>query len=120
MTIVVSSHILSELEDYSTQMLMIREGRVAGGGVVAAGGGVRDGARIAVTFGDPPEDLAGKLSALGLVVERQDGDEALLVAPEGEEDDAVLAKLIGAGLKVRAFRAARKTLEDAYLAEVRR
>jgi ABC-2 type transport system ATP-binding protein len=30
LTIVVSSHILSELEDYSTRMLMIRDGRVAG------------------------------------------------------------------------------------------
>jgi ABC-2 type transport system ATP-binding protein len=120
MTIVVSSHILSELEDYSTQMLMIREGRVAGGGVVAAGGGARDGARIAVTFGDPPADLAAKLEALGLKVERLDGAQAVLLAPEGEEDDAVLAKLIGAGLKVRAFQAARKTLEDAYLAEVRK
>lgn len=35
MTIVVSSHILAELEDYATQMLMIRDGQVAGGGVVA-------------------------------------------------------------------------------------
>ena len=38
MTIVVSSHILAELEDYSTRMLMLREGRVAGGGVVSAHG----------------------------------------------------------------------------------
>jgi ABC-2 type transport system ATP-binding protein len=120
MTIVVSSHILSELEDYSTQMLMIREGRVAGGGVVAAGGGARDGARIAVTFGDPPPDLAEKLEGLGLTVERLAGAEAVLLAPEGEEDDAVLANLIGAGLKVRAFQPAKRTLEDAYLAEVKR
>src|SRR5690606_30736533 len=64
MTIVVSSHILSELEDYSTQMLMIRDGAVAGGGVVAAGAGVRDGARISVTFVGPPEDLAERLAGL--------------------------------------------------------
>lgn len=120
MTIVVSSHILAELEDYSTQMLMIRGGQVAGGGVVAAGSGARDGARISVTFGNPPAGLADKLAGLGLTVERLDGAEAVVMAGEGEEDDAVLARLIGAGLKVRAFHPARRTLEDAYLEEVRR
>ncbi|MDP3852976.1 ABC transporter ATP-binding protein [Phenylobacterium sp.] len=119
MTIVVSSHILSELEDYSTQMLMIRDGKVSGGGVVAAGSGVRDGARISVTFNGPPADLAERLGKLDIALERRDGDQAVLLAADGEDDDAVLAKLIGAGLKVSAFQPARKTLEDAYLAEAR-
>lgn len=119
MTIVVSSHILSELEDYSTRMLMIRDGAVAGGGVVAAGSGVRDGLRVAATFVDPPEDLETKLVALGLTVERRDGEAVVLTAAEGEDDAAVLAKLVGAGLKVRAFQPVTRTLEDAYLAEVR-
>ncbi len=119
MTIVVSSHILSELGDYSTRMLMIRDGAVAGGGVVAAGSGVRDGLRVAATFVDPPEDLDAKLAALGLTVERRDGEAVVLTAAEGEDDAAVLAKLVGAGLKVRAFQPVTRTLEDAYLAEVR-
>ena len=120
MTIVVSSHILAELEDYSTQMLMIRDGAVAGGGVVAAGAGHRDGQRVEVTFADPPLDLAERLETLGVTVEKTTGDTAILVLPEGEDDSALLGKLIGAGLKVRSFQAARKTLEDAYLAEVAR
>ena len=120
MTIVVSSHILAELEDYSTQMLMIRDGAVAGGGVVAAGGGHQDGARVEVTFAQPPLDLAERLEALGVTVEKVTGDTATLALPEGEDDSALLGKLIGAGLKVRSFQAARKTLEDAYLAEVAR
>jgi ABC-2 type transport system ATP-binding protein len=120
MTIVVSSHILAELEDYSTRMLMIRDGRVAGGGVVAAGAGQRDGRRVAVTFADPPSDLAGRLAALGLTVERLDGADAILVPGEAEDDSALLARLISAGLKVQAFQPARRTLEDAYLAEAGR
>jgi ABC-2 type transport system ATP-binding protein len=120
MTIVVSSHILAELEDYSTQMLMIRDGAVAGGGVVAAGAGHRDGQRVEVTFADPPLDLAERLAALGVAVEQTTADTALLLLPEGEDDSGLLGKLIGAGLKVRSFQAARKTLEDAYLAEVAR
>ncbi|MDP3747963.1 MAG: ABC transporter ATP-binding protein [Phenylobacterium sp.] len=117
MTIVVSSHILSELEDYSTQMLMIRDGRVAGGGVVAAGAGVRDGTRISVTFAAPPADLDKVLAKLDIALERRDGDTAILLAGNGDDDSAVLAKLIGAGLKVSAFQPTRRTLEDAYLAE---
>lgn len=120
MTIVVSSHILAELEDYSTRMLMIRDGAVAGGGVVAAGSGARDGLRVSVSFTDPPEDLTDRLTAIGVTLERQEGDEVLLLAPDGEDDAALLARLIGAGLKVRAFQPARRTLEDAYLAEVTR
>lgn len=117
MTIVVSSHILSELEDYSTQMLMIRDGRVAGGGVVAAGAGVRDGTRISVTFVGPPADLDKVLARLDIALERRDGDSAILLAANGDDDSAVLAKLVGAGLKVSAFQPTRRTLEDAYLAE---
>ncbi len=119
MTIVVSSHILSELEDYSTQMLMIRDGRVAGGGVVAAGAGVRDGTRISVTFVNPPADLDKVLGELDIALERRDGDSAILLAGSGQDDAAVLAGLIGAGLKVSAFQPTRRTLEDAYLAEAK-
>lgn len=121
MTIVVSSHILAELEDYSTQMLMIRDGAVAGGGVVAAGGGGdRDGGRVEVIFAETPPDLGDRLAALGVTVERLAGGAATLVLAEGQDDSALLGQLIGAGLKVRSFQAARQTLEDAYLAEVAR
>ena len=47
-------------------------------------------------------------------------DIAYTFLPEGEDDSALLGKLVAAGLKVRSFQAARKTLEDAYLAEVAR
>jgi ABC-2 type transport system ATP-binding protein len=120
MTIVVSSHILAELEDYSTRMLMIRDGQVAGGGVVAAGAGVRDGVRVEAAFTDPPTDLEARIASLGLTLERRDGDSVILLAAEGADDSAVLAQLVGAGLKVRAFAPVTRTLEDAYLAEVAR
>jgi ABC-2 type transport system ATP-binding protein len=120
MTIVVSSHILAELEDYSTRMLMIRDGQVAGGGVVAAGAGVRDGVRVEAAFTDPPADLEARIAGLGLTLERRDGDSVVLLAADGEDDSAVLGRLVSAGLKVRAFAPVTRTLEDAYLAEVAR
>ena len=60
------------------------------------------------------------MAAIGVTLERHDGDEVVLLAPEGEDDAALLARLIGAGLKVRSFQPVRRTLEDAYLAEVAR
>jgi len=120
MTIVVSSHILAELEDYSTRMLMIREGRVAGGGVVAAGSGQSADAGFAVTFTDPPKDLRKRLEKLGLTVSRLEGAEAVVAAAPGTADAEVLTLLVGAGLKVSAFQPARRTLEAAYLSEAGR
>jgi len=118
MTIVVSSHILAELEDYSSRMLMIRDGRVAGGGVVAAG--VRDEARVKATFADPPADLAAQLAAMGVAVERRDGDVVEIALGAGEDDAALLTRLVTAGLRIRAYQPVTRTLEDAYMAQAPR
>ena len=121
MTIVVSSHILSELEDYSTRMLMIRDGRVAAGGVVAAGAGSAQAAeRFAVTLDEAPADLAERLAALGAGLVSADGGEAVISGPPGMDAPDVLARLIASGLRVRAFQPARRTLEAAYLEELAR
>jgi ABC-2 type transport system ATP-binding protein len=118
MTIVVSSHILAELEDYSTRMLMIRDGRVAGGGVVAAA--ARDEARVTATFADPPADLDARLAALGVAVERRAGDQLLITLAQGEDDAALLTRLVAAGLRIRAYQPVTRTLEDAYMAQAPR
>ncbi len=120
MTIIVSSHILAELEDYSSQMLMIRDGRAAGGGVVEAGSGALAAARVEVVFADPPNDLAQRLERIGVTVARLRGDTAVLALAQGDDEAGLLGRLIAAGLKVKSFQPARTTLEDAYLAEVRK
>ncbi len=122
MTIVVSSHILAELEDYSTRMLMIRDGRVAGGGVVEAGAATQaETAAVAATFADPPADLAARLAGLGLDVRHVEGGEAHIAVGDGDKAETeVLAKLVAAGLAVRSFTPVRRTLEQAYLEEAGR
>ncbi len=123
MTIVVSSHILAELEDYSTRMLMLRDGRVAGGGVVAAGQAAeaQTAALVQLRLAAPRADLAEVLAGLGLEPRAVGADEASLdVAGGPEAEAALLARLVGAGLAVRAFFPARRTLEQAYLEEARR
>jgi ABC-2 type transport system ATP-binding protein len=123
MTILVSSHILAELEDYCTDMLMIRDGRATGGGVLRAGDG--PGAevgwlRLRARFAERRPDLAARLGELGFTVEQAGEDEAVLrvAAGDGAEADA-LAALVRAGLPVRGFEAVRATLEETYLREAR-
>lgn len=123
MTILVSSHILAELEDYCTEMLMIRDGRVAGSGVVSAGAGsgAPAAARVRVVFGQASADLAARLSSLGLMVERAEGHEAVLVLEPGPDAESkALSALVGAGLAVRSFAPVRASLEQTYLDEARR
>jgi ABC-2 type transport system ATP-binding protein len=122
LTIVVSSHILAELEDYSTRMLMLRDGRVAGGGVVAAHGKEAEASiLVAVELAAPRDDLAELLAGLGLETESLNGNQFRLpVAGGPEAEAALLARLIGAGLMVRAFTPVRRTLEQTYLDEARR
>jgi ABC-2 type transport system ATP-binding protein len=115
MTIVVSSHILAELEDYSTRMLMLRDGRVAGGGIVAAQ--AHDETRVTVAFADPPADLAARLAPLGASIERRDGQALVVVLPAGADAADFLTRLVQSGLRVRAYQPLVRTLEDAYMAE---
>jgi len=121
MTIVVSSHILAELEDYSTRMLMLRDGRVAGDGVVAAGEPDPISNLVRIQLTAPRADLAQVLAGLDVAVESSEADEARVRVTGGAEAEAaLLARLIGAGLAVRAFAPVRRTLEQTYLDEARR
>ena len=116
-TLVVSSHILAELEDYSTDMLMIRDGRVSGGGVVSAGLAA-DTAHAHLVLAHPRPDLRELVGRMGLTVEQADDLTATVAIPGGpDQEAAVLAQLIAAGLPVRSFAPARRTLEQTYLEE---
>jgi ABC-2 type transport system ATP-binding protein len=123
MTLLVSSHILAELEDYATEMLMLKDGRVAAGGPVRVGErtAAEGGRRMRAHFAAAPDDLGWRLASLGFQVEAAAGDEATIVLKPGEDAEAeALSALIGAGLRVRSFAPARSSLEDAYLQEARR
>lgn len=121
MTIVVSSHILAELEDYSTRMLMLRDGRVAGDGVVAAGEADSAASLVRIQLAAPRADLAAVLASLDLSVESTGLDDAQIrIAGGGAAEAALLARLVGAGLAVRAFAPVRRTLEQTYLDEARK
>ncbi|WP_273283134.1 ABC transporter ATP-binding protein [Methylibium petroleiphilum] len=123
MTLLVSSHILAELDEYSTHMLMLRDGRVVEHRALTV---------AAPAAGDrPPRRLrAGLLTAAREAqawLGREAGLQATLVdahtlelAFGGTDADqaALLARLIGAGFTVSSFAEQRENLQQSYLRSV--
>ena len=122
MTIIVSSHILAELDDYSTHILMIRDGRIVEHAPISAiqsAGGERTSIEIELASPDPrlPDILA---AVPGIVVERADEIKAVLSANGGPTTrQALLKGLVDAGLPVIKFGTEKQRLQDAYLARMK-
>jgi ABC-2 type transport system ATP-binding protein len=122
MTIIVSSHILAELDDYSTHILMIRDGKIIEHAPLHdLGNAPGDPVRIAITLAEPDPRLPQVLNAVpGIVVERADERSAMLTTNGGAATrQALLKGLVEAGLPVVEFSAERPGLQDAYLAKMR-
>jgi len=120
MTLLVSSHILAELDTYSTDMLVLREGRIVSHEPVA-GAAVRGPApRLALSLAGPFEGLAEALAALpGVADVRVEGGGASFAAPAGAAVQHELLKaLLARGVPVCAFGPERRSMQDAYLATV--
>jgi ABC-2 type transport system ATP-binding protein len=116
MTLVVSSHILAELEDYSDRMIIVDHGRIAGGEAIA----LRDGTRLRIALARPRDGLSDILARNGAKVLEAGADNALVALAGGPgERAALLAALVGDGFAVSEFAANTQALEDVYFARVR-
>ncbi|MDE1987263.1 MAG: ABC transporter ATP-binding protein [Alphaproteobacteria bacterium] len=118
MTLVVSSHILAELEDYCSEMIIIEDGLIIGGKAVK----VRDVERprymleIATARSDLREFLAGRA---GLDVIEADDHHALITHTKNAAARARLIRdLLAAGFEVSSFGESTKALEEAYFRQV--
>jgi ABC-2 type transport system ATP-binding protein len=118
MTLVVSSHILAELEDYSTAMIIMDDGRIARGGAIR----VEDDVviRVEIELSQPNKGLPDFLEAREEVTVRQASDEGALI--ETEDDPAIrhslLTDLMSAGFTVSGFAPRKRKLEDTYFDEM--
>jgi ABC-2 type transport system ATP-binding protein len=112
LTLLVSSHILSELEDYSSTMIIVQNGRIAGGGAVTVGGG-RDLYRLELESPNPR--AAQVLIAAGAEDIMETGAVLTFALGSAAARPALLRAAIESGLAVVAFSAQRQTLEELYL-----
>ena len=116
-TLLVSSHILAELDAYSTHMLVLRGGRVVENRSLSAV--VARTRRLRIELAAPDARLRDLLREGGLSVLEADERRAVAVLAGGEAEQArVLAQLVGAGLAVSAFGAEREDLQTSYMRSV--
>ncbi len=118
MTLVVSSHILAELEDYCSSMIIMDEGRVVGGEPIRVKDVERP--RYVLEIATARADLRDFLEArAGVDVIEADDYHALFTHPRNASARARLIRdLLEEGFEVSAFGESTKALEDAYFRQV--
>jgi ABC-2 type transport system ATP-binding protein len=118
MTLVISSHILAELEDYCTSMIIMDEGRIVGGGTVK----VRDDERprFLLEIAAPRDDLREFLARQGGVdIIEADRHHALFTFTRNPGARAKLVRdLVQNGFDLSSFGESTRALEDAYFAGI--
>ena len=119
MTLLVSSHILAELDEYSSHLLSLRDGRVLESRALSATHlpGARRMLRITLAVPDPR--LAAWLQTAGHAIE-DSSDEHALIGFDGDATTqaALLAELVKAGFAVAAFAEHKENLQQSYLRAV--
>ncbi len=116
-TLLVSSHILAELEDYSTDVLMLEAGRVIGTGPVRPAGrsislSLAGGETAAVAA-----RLGREAAVSALAVE--DGVLRFAFAGDDAAQAALLAALVREDVPVLAFAERHASMQDLYLSRLR-
>ncbi len=119
MTLVVSSHILAELEDYSDRMIIVDKGRIASGEAISLKDAAR--AQLRIVLAMPREGLQGFLQdRSGVTILEASERQALVVLEGGAVERAILlAALVQGGFAVSHFSENVRNLEDVYFAQVR-
>jgi len=120
MTLVVSSHILAELESYSTTMLILRHGRVVEHENLQ-GGGADVTTPMHLTLSAPHPALESLLVAAEGVSDCriENLGARFRFAGDGQAQHRLLKRLVDQGVPVAGFAEERVNLQDAYLERVR-
>lgn len=118
MTILVSSHILAELEDYSTHMLVIRDGRIVDQRAIAGSSGGAQSHRMMVVLTSLHDAFEKTLiSVPGVSGVLIDGRVARCrLAGDEIAKQTLLRTLIDAGLPVAEFHEETERLQETYMA----
>jgi len=117
-TVMISSHILSELEEICDNIGIIEHGRLVFSGTldeIIPRLGLKNKVRVSVAAGQPR--AVELLSALPQVQDVQTlGDSIVVTFREGRQADGIIAKtLVNGGLDVTALQPEKLKLDDAFL-----
>jgi len=118
MTLIVSSHILAELDEYSTHMLMMKGGKIVSQDII----GEVDEATcdIRLVLAERHVDLHHILSAIeGVAILEGDEHQLLFRFPANvSKQHDLLKELISQGLPVAAFGQEKRDMHEAYLTKI--
>lgn len=122
MTLLVSSHILAELEEYSTDMLVLRQGRIISHETVQSGQRKDSRTRLTISLVRPAAGLQELLAGFGNVHDIKTEDSGRHIS-FGYEDDAaaqynLVRYLVENNVPVCSFGPERRSMQDAYMATV--
>jgi len=119
MTLVVSSHILSELDEYSTDMLVLREGRIISHDLIEQQSTKTVNLQLSLT--GPCCGLQTLLSGLPGVSAVNGDDSLAIISFNGDVADQhqLLKSLLDQGLPVCSFAEQQRNMQSAYLESVR-
>jgi ABC-2 type transport system ATP-binding protein len=119
MTLLVSSHILAELEAYSTDMLVLREGRIIEQVAIKAVTHAQD---FKLSLASPVENLAAilqQIESLKIIKLEQNQTALLRVQGDNQQHHDLLKNLLAQNLPVCEFAKMTSNLQDAYLETIR-
>ncbi|GAA3722118.1 hypothetical protein GCM10023082_19860 [Streptomyces tremellae] len=112
-TVIVSSHLLSEVEQTCTHLVVMHRGRLVQAGPVTEITGSGDTLLVGVA-GEVPASAVEHVAALAGVASAVRADGGLLVRLDGATTNALLAEVLGLGLPLTGVGPHRR-LEDAFL-----
>jgi ABC-2 type transport system ATP-binding protein len=121
MTLIVSSHILAELDEYSTHMLVMRGGRIVESRALEAVATTRGRIRMRAIVAPPQPTLAERVRAAVTPLDQVelltcDDEQAMFALPADATMRAVLLQtLVGAGIPVVTYTDERENLHESYL-----
>ncbi|MEE8206741.1 MAG: ABC transporter ATP-binding protein [Nitrospinaceae bacterium] len=115
-TLMVSSHILSELEDYSTHMMVIHDGKLQEHTAIK-GQEIQNVKTLVLSLTRPAEGLAEALSRVPRVTRIQENGTTLEFMFEGTDEDQyqLLKQILNQGWPVCALAVRGKNLQETYL-----
>ena len=117
MTLMVSSHILAELEDYCSEMIIMESGRIVGGRPIKVKDVERP--RYLIEIATARADFGDFLKTAGVDVVEVDEHHALVTFTRNAAQRAKLIRdLVTAGFEVSSFGESSRALEDAYFSQV--